>query len=86
MAAERAILADAGWSGCEGCDDGDDCTADVGTCVSLCASAVQGLLPDEAIASPPTSGTAFDTVGLILGGWSHSPEHDPPKLLVPADA
>jgi hypothetical protein len=81
MASELAVSADAGRSGCEGCDDGDDCTTDAGTCVSLCASAAQSVLPGDPIALPPTSRAARDAAVLILGGCSHSPEHGPPKLI-----
>jgi hypothetical protein len=89
MAAEQAVLADAGHpahSDCEGCDDGDDCTTDAGTCLSLCASAALCLLPAEPIAWPPTSEETVDAGRLIPGGCSNRPEPGPPKLLAPARA
>jgi hypothetical protein len=89
MAAEQAVSTDAGHAGpggCDGCDDGQDCATDSGTCLSQCASAVPGVLPGEPIASPPTSRAALDAAVLILGGCSQSPEHGPPKLVTLADA
>lgn len=89
MAAELAVSTDAGHpgpNGCDGCDDGHDCATGADTCLSLCVSAAQGLLPAEPIASPPASRGTFDAAGLIPGGRSNSPEHGPPKLLAPAEA
>jgi hypothetical protein len=89
MAAELAVAADAGHPGPKGrdhCDDGHDCATDADTCLSLCVSAAQGLLPAEPIAAPPAARATFDTVGLIPGGCINSPEHGPPKLLAPAAA
>ena len=86
MAAELAVWADAGGAGpngCDGCDDGHDCATDAGTCFSQCASAAQGILPGEPLASPPDARAAFEAVGLIPGGRANSPEHGPPKLLAP---
>jgi hypothetical protein len=86
MAAELAVSSDAGRAGpngCDGGDDGHDCATDAGTCFSQCASAAQGILPGEPLASPPDARVAFDAVGLIPGGRANSPDHGPPKLLAP---
>lgn len=82
-AAEMAVSAEAGHAGPGGCDDcgGHDCEADAAACLSLCASAAQGMPPGEQIASPPISRPVFEVVGLAAGGRSNSPEHGPPKLI-----
>jgi hypothetical protein len=89
VAAEAASLADAGHHGpsaYDGCDDGHDCAPDPGSCLSLCASVAQGLLPGEPLLSPPNARARFAAAGLIPAGCFNSPEHGPPKLLAPADA
>jgi hypothetical protein len=89
VAVEAASLADAGHhgpNGCDGCADDHDCATDPGKCLSLCASAAQGLLAGDPLASPPGARAAFDAAGLIPAGCSNRPEHGPPKLLAPADA
>jgi hypothetical protein len=86
MAAELAVAGEACHAGPNGCDDGHDCATDADTCLALCVSAAQGVLPAEPIAAPPASRAAFDAVALIPGGRTNSPEHGPPKLLAPAAA
>jgi hypothetical protein len=83
-AAEMAVSAEAahpGPSGCDGCSGGHDCETDAGTCLSVCGSAAQGMLPGEPAALPPTSRASFEAVGLVPGGHSNRPEHGPPKLI-----
>ena len=83
MAAEMAISADGDHAGPSGCDDcrSQDCETDAPACLALCGSAAQGLLPGEPTAAPPIPRPMFEAVGLASGGWSHSPEHGPPKLV-----
>jgi hypothetical protein len=88
VAAEAASLADAGHhgpNGCDRCDADHDCATDPGKYLSLCASAAQGLLAGDPLASPPGARAAFDAAGLIPARCSNSPEHRPPKLLAPDD-
>jgi hypothetical protein len=89
IAAEAAFLTDVGHhgpNGCDSCADGHDCAPDPGSCLSLCASVAQGLLPGEPLLSPPNARARFAAAGLIPAGCFNSPEHGPPKLLAPADA
>jgi hypothetical protein len=89
MTAELAVAGEGdhpGPNGCDRCDDSHDGATDADTCLSLCVSAAQGLLPAEPIAAPPAARATFDAVGLIPGGRTNSPEHGPPKLLAPAAA
>ena len=83
MAAEMAVSAEAahpGPHGCDGCGDGDR-DLDASTCLSVCGSAAQGLLPGEPAALPPASQASFPAAWLVVGGRFHSPDHGPPKIL-----
>jgi hypothetical protein len=83
MAAELAVSAEAGHTGssdCDGCG-GSDHKTDAGMCLSMCASAAQGILPGEPVALPPASRASFQVARLVLDGRSNSPDHGPPKTL-----
>jgi hypothetical protein len=82
MAAEMAFSAETAQPcphGCNGC--GDDGDRDAGTCLSVCASAAQGLLPGEPAAVSAASRASFELGHLVLRGPSYSPEPGPPKTL-----
>jgi hypothetical protein len=86
---ELAVLADSGHPGagdCDGCDDGHDCATEADNCLAQCASAGQGLLPAEPVASTTVGRAARDVVALMLGDRSSRPAHGPPKPLAPAEA
>ena len=83
MAAEMAVSAEAchtGTSDCDGCGSGHK--SDAGMCLSMCASAAQGMLPGEPVALPPASRASFQAAYLTLDGRSHGPDHGPPKTLI----
>ena len=80
MQAEMALAAEAGHPGSGGCDGcGHD--ADASTCLWLCASAAQGVLPAEPVALPAAARVSFQAGHLVLGGRSHRPDPGPPKTL-----
>ncbi|HZA67271.1 MAG TPA: hypothetical protein VE592_09985 [Geminicoccaceae bacterium] len=85
MAAGMAVSAgSSGPGGCDGCG-GDDGDSEVGTCLSVCGSAAQGLLPGEPVAPPPTLRTGFHVAPSVFNGRINPPDHGPPKILT-ADA
>ena len=84
MAAEMAVAADDahhGPGGCDGCGSGDHEGIDVGTCLAVCGTAAQGLMPGELLTLPSTSRADFQIARLHLSGQFHSPDHGPPKIL-----
>ena len=85
MAAEMAVAADGahhGPSGCDGCGGGDHEGMDAGTCLAVCGTAAQGLMPEELLTLPSASRTGFQVARLHLSGQFHSPDHGPPKILI----
>jgi hypothetical protein len=85
MSAKMAITTDmahAGSDGCHGCDGDDHRGADTFSCVSLCASATQGLLPGEPAVLPSASGAGFQIAQMLVTGHATIPDHGPPKLLI----
>jgi hypothetical protein len=85
MAAETAFAADnanPGPSGCDDCGGSDHEGMDGGTCLAVCGSATQGLMPGELLTLPSASRTGFQSTRLHLSGQFHSPDHDPPKILI----
>jgi hypothetical protein len=85
MAAEMAVAADGahhGPSGCDGCGGGDHEGMDAGTCLAVCGTAAQGLMPGELLTLPSASRTGLQVARLHLSGQFHSPDHGPPKILI----
>jgi hypothetical protein len=85
MAAEMAIAADDahhGPSGCDGCRGGDHHGMDAGTCLAVCGTAAQALMPGELLTLPSASRTGFHVARLHLSSQFHSPDHGPPKILI----
>ena len=85
MAVETAFAADDahhGPSGCDGCGGSDHEGMDAGTCLAVCGSATQGLMPGELLTLPSASRTDFQSTRLHLSGQFHSPDHGPPKILI----
>jgi len=83
MAAEMAFSAKAGHAGpgdCDACSGGDD-TADASTCMSVCGTSAQGLLPGEPAALPSAFRATFRASRFVVGGHVSSPDHGPPKIL-----
>ena len=84
MAAAMAVAADGahrGSSGCDGCGGGDHKDMNAGTCLTVCASAAQGLMSGELLTLPSASRTGFQVAQLLRSGQSHTPDHGPPKTL-----
>jgi hypothetical protein len=84
MAAEMAIAADGvhhGPSGCDGCGGGDHPSMDAGTCLAVCGTAAQGLMPGELLTLPSASRTSLQVARIHLSSQFHSPDHGPPKTL-----
>ena len=84
MAAAMAVAADGANhapGGCAGCGGGDHGDMDAGTCLAVCATAAQGLMPGELLTLPPASRTEFQIARLLLSGEFHRPDHGPPKIL-----
>jgi hypothetical protein len=84
MAATMAVAADGahhGTSGCDGCGGGDHKDMNAGTCLTVCASAAQGLMSGELLTLPSASRTGFQVAQLLRSGQSHTPDHGPPKTL-----
>jgi hypothetical protein len=89
MAAEMAVAADDarhGASGCDDCGGGNHEGMDAGTCLAVCGTAAQGLMPGELLTLPSTSRADFQIAQLRLSGQFHSPDHGPPKISPSADA
>ena len=84
MAAAMAVAAGGahhGSSGCDGCGSGNHEDMNAGTCLTVCASAVQGLISGVLLPLPSASRTAFQVAPSFLSGQFHSPDHGPPKIL-----
>jgi len=82
MSAHIAIeMADLQSEGCHGCDGADDSAADAMSCLSVCASAAQGVLPGEPADLPWASRAAFRIAHVLGDGHVSSTDHGPPKLL-----
>ena len=84
MAAAMAITAEDahhGSSGCDGCAGGDHNDMNAGTCLTVCASAVQGLMSMEPLTPPSASRTGCQVAHLRISGQFHTPDHGPPKTL-----
>jgi hypothetical protein len=89
MVAGMAVAADGAHqepSGCDGCSGGDHNGMNPGTCLTVCASAAQGLISGELLPLPSASRSALQVAQLLLSGRSHTPDHGPPKILPLADA
>jgi hypothetical protein len=85
MAAEMAIAADDahhGPSGCDGCSGCDHHGMDAGTCLAVCGTAAQALMPGELLTLPSASRTAVRAAPLLVSSQFHSPDHGPPKILI----
>ena len=84
MATAMAVGADGadhGRSGCDSCDGGDHNDMNAGTCLTICASAAQGLISSNLLPLPSASQAGLQVAQLLLSGQFHSPEHGPPKIL-----
>ena len=84
MAAEMAIAADDahhGPSGCDGCGGGDHQDMDAGTCLAVCGTTAQDLMPGELLTLPSASRTSLQVARLHLNSQFHSPDHGPPRTL-----
>lgn len=68
-------------SNCDGCSGGGHSDMAAGSCLTVCASAVQGLISGEPLALPSVSRTGLQVGQLLLNGRSHRPDHGPPKSL-----
>lgn len=82
MAMELAVSAEAGHlgpSGCDGCSGGYDVDPEASTCMSVCGSTAQALLPGVSVALPSASRATFHAARLVLGGHADSPDHGPPR-------
>jgi hypothetical protein len=84
MAAAMAVAADGadhGSSGCDACGGGDHNDMDAGTCLTVCASAAQGLMSGELLTPPSASRMVYQIAQQLVSGRSHTPDHGPPKTL-----
>ena len=70
-----------GPGGCDGCGGGGHEGMDAGTCLAVCGTAAQGLMPGELLTLPSASRADFQIAQLHLSGQFHSPDHGPPKIL-----
>jgi hypothetical protein len=89
MAAAMAFGADGahhGSSGCDGCGGGDHDDMNAGTCLIVCASAVQGLVSGVLLPLPSASRTAVEVASSFPSGQAHAPDYDPPRSSPLADA
>ena len=68
-------------SGCDGCGGSDHDDMNAGTCLTICASAAQGLISSNLLPLPSASQAGLQVAQLLLSGQFHSPEHGPPKIL-----
>jgi hypothetical protein len=90
MLAKMAIateMAHAGSDGCHACAGDDHGGADTlsclsFSCLSLCASAAQGLLPEEPADLVAASGAGLEIAHMLVSGHATTPDHGPPKLLI----
>jgi len=83
MAMVMSIPADGaldGSSHCEGCGGGDHKDMNAATCLTVCASAVQGLVSGELLTAPSASRTGYRIAQQLASGRSHTPDHGPPKI------
>jgi hypothetical protein len=84
MAADMAVAAKGahhGPSGCDGCGGGDHQGMDAGTCMTVCGTTAQGLMPGEWLTLASASRTSLHFTRLYVSSQYHSPEHGPPKIL-----
>ena len=84
VAVKMAVAADGahhGPSGCDGCGRVDHEGMDAGTCLAVCGTAAQGLMPVELLSLPSASRPAFQVAPSFLSGQFHSPDHGPPKIV-----
>jgi hypothetical protein len=83
MSAEMAIVAGGAEPGSKSCDacNGDDLSAGLGTCLSVCGSAGHGLVPDGPAALPPFHKADPSPAHRQAGGHTSHPDHGPPKAL-----
>jgi hypothetical protein len=84
MAAKMAVAVEAAQPGVDSCDDcsgGDEVPTDLGTCLAVCGSAAQGLVPEGPAALPPLKRTDPPVAHLLAGGHTGHPDHGPPKAL-----
>jgi hypothetical protein len=82
MSARIAIeMADLGSDGCHGCDGAENDGADAMSCLLVCASAAQGVLPGEPADLSWASRAAFRIAHVLGNGHVSSTDHGPPKLL-----
>ena len=84
MAAGMTVAANGthqGPSGCDGCGGGDHDDMNAGTCLTVCASAAQGLISSDLLPLPSASQAGLRVDQLLLSGRFHSPDHGPPKIL-----
>ncbi|MGH6921497.1 MAG: hypothetical protein ACREJ0_27800 [Geminicoccaceae bacterium] len=85
MAAEMAVSADGadhGAGGCDRCGGGDHPSMDAGTCLAVCGTTAQGLMPGELLTLPSASRPSLHVARLHLSSQFHSPDHGPPKILI----
>jgi hypothetical protein len=71
-----------GPSDCDGCGGGDHKDMKDAACLTVCASAAQGLMSGELLTLPSTSRIGFQLVHLLLSGQIVNPDHGPPKILI----
>lgn len=84
MSAKMGVAVEAAQPGGDSCDDcsgGDDAPIDLGTCLAVCGSAAQGLMPEGPAALPPLAGTGLRFAQVAAGGHTSHPDHGPPKAL-----
>jgi hypothetical protein len=85
MMAAGMVVAPAGAhdgpSGCNGCGGGDHDDMNAGTCLTVCASAAQGLISSDLLPLLSASQAGVQIAQLLLSGQFHSPDHGPPKIL-----
>jgi hypothetical protein len=75
-----ADCADHGPSSCDSCGGGDHKHVDPGSCLAVCGSAAQGLMPGQLLVWPAALRTGFQVGGLLVSGQFHNPDHGPPKI------
>jgi hypothetical protein len=83
MSAEMTVAAEGTEPGSKSCDDckGDDLSAGLGTCLSVCGSAGHGLVPEGPAALPPFDKADPRLAHRQAGGHTSHPDHGPPKAL-----
>jgi hypothetical protein len=84
MAVEMALAADDahhGRNGCDGCGGGDHNDMNAASCLAVCGTAAQCLIPEELLTLLSASRTDLQSARLSFSSQFHSPEHGPPKIL-----